>query len=318
MASWSGWEQQLLRALGVPVTKTNVSSLAEWQRREGGTAAFNPLNTTQPAPGAGNYNSVGVRNYRSLQQGLNATVRTLRNGRYDDILQALGSNQPLGSQQSLGVWGTGTWSGKNKGAPAAAPAPVSPSPTGLTGSPAPPAYTMRDAALEGLGALASGTYDPVVGLAALRRAAEATAQATTITKSQQNYGTMANPVVGPKGSKFGAKAARMVQDYLGTPYVWGGSKPGGFDCSGLLQWVWGKLGVKIPRVTYDQIKAGSRVNRGQLRPGDAVFFGSKSDPHHVGMYIGGGQFIEAPRTGLNVRISNLAGRRDYLTARRYA
>lgn len=316
MASWQGWEQQLLRALGVPVTRTNVNSLAEWQRREGGTATHNPLNTTQSAPGAGKYNSVGVRNYNSVQQGLQATVKTLKNGHYGDILGALRASQPLGSQSSLKVWGTGTWSGGGGGDRQAAAVPTPPSPTGLTPS-APPSFTKEDAMRQGLGALASGTYDPVKGLAALRKASEAAAAATVGMKGQ-NYLSQAFPVMGPAGSKFGAKAARMVQDYLGTPYVWGGESLKGFDCSGLLQWVWKKLGVSIPRTTYDQIGAGRKVGRNQLRPGDAVFFGTKDNPHHVGMFIGGGQFIEAPHTGAVVRISNLRGRTDYLTARRYA
>lgn len=114
------------------------------------------------------------------------------------------------------------------------------------------------------------------------------------------------------------KAVGLVKEYLGTPYVWGGTQPGGFDCSGLLQYTWGKLGVKIPRVTYDQWKAGAQV-QGALQPGDAVFFHpGPSGPEHVGMYIGDGKFIEAPRTGLNVRISELKGRSDYMGARRYA
>lgn len=119
-------------------------------------------------------------------------------------------------------------------------------------------------------------------------------------------------------SSRGKKAATLVQHYLGTPYVWGGTKPGAFDCSGLLQYVWGKVGVKIPRVTYGQWKAGQPVGKKQLKPGDAVFFHAGAQgPEHVGMYIGGGEFIEAPHTGAVVRISKLAGRVDYLGARRY-
>lgn len=118
-----------------------------------------------------------------------------------------------------------------------------------------------------------------------------------------------------------AKAVNIVKDAIGTPYVWGGAKPGGFDCSGLLQYAWGKAGVKIPRVTYDQWRAGKAVGRTQLQAGDAVFFrGSDSKnglPGHVGMYIGGGRFIEAPKTGDVVHISNLAGRSDYMGARRF-
>jgi cell wall-associated NlpC family hydrolase len=124
-----------------------------------------------------------------------------------------------------------------------------------------------------------------------------------------------------KASARDLKAIALAQHYLGTPYVWGGTKPGGFDCSGLLQYVWAKQGVNIPRTTYDQWKSGKPVGRGQLRPGDAVFFrGSDARgnlPGHVGIYIGGGRFIEAPHTGAVVRISSLKGRSDYQGARRY-
>jgi len=109
-----------------------------------------------------------------------------------------------------------------------------------------------------------------------------------------------------------------IKKYLGTPYVWGGSKPGGFDCSGLLQYVWAKKGVSIPRTTYQQIKAGKQVPINNLQPGDAVFFGSARDPHHVGMYIGHGQYVQAPHTGDVVKISNLSERNDFVQARRFA
>jgi cell wall-associated NlpC family hydrolase len=326
MAAFPNWERALLRALRIPITRNALVGLAEWQRREGGTASFNPLNTTQPMPGASSYNSVGVRNYRTAQQGILATAHTLQNGRYNDILHALRSGHPLGSQASLKVWGTGTWqpTGKGAGAGGAVAAPLRPLDGQVTASaPVQPAFTVQDALRQGLSALASGNYDPMLGLAALRRAALSTAAAAkaNAAKGAVNYGSMSFPVMGDKTSKFGSNAARIVQHYLGTPYVWGGESTKGFDCSGLLQWVWGKLGVKIPRTTYDQFKAG-KVVKGQLRPGDAVFFRGSDPkgglPGHVGMYIGGGQFIEAPHSGAVVRISNLKGRRDYQGARRYA
>ena len=121
-------------------------------------------------------------------------------------------------------------------------------------------------------------------------------------------------------------AVKLAESFIGTPYKWGGSRPGGFDCSGLLQYVWGKEGVGIPRTTYQQFAAGRPVGPNQLQPGDAVFFkgsdsmvqGGRVLPGHVGMYIGGGKFIEAPHTGSTVHISTLAGRTDYMGARRFA
>lgn len=325
------WQRRLLRQLGAPATPANLQFLNEWHLREGGgdknTAHYNPLNTTQRAPGATAMNSVGVKAYRNAQQGITATVQTLTNGRYDDIVSGLRSGRAtvaqLASSASLRVWGTGTWASSGKagaGAGGATAAPLS-LPEGGVSAPVQPQYTVQDAMREGLQALASGTYDPTKGLAALRRASEATAAAAKASAGTQeiNYGSMALPVMGAPGSKFGQRAVRTIQQYLGIPYVWGGESPKGFDCSGLLQYVWNQLGVKIPRVTYDQWKAGRSVGRGQLRPGDAVFFRpGPRGPEHVGMFIGGGQFVEAARTGTPVRISTLKGRGDYMGARRYA
>jgi NlpC/P60 family len=104
-------------------------------------------------------------------------------------------------------------------------------------------------------------------------------------------------------------AVAEARKYLGTPYQWGGSTPQtGFDCSGLVQWAYAKAGIRIPRVTYDQVDApnGKRVDRAHLLPGDLVFFRSASgDVHHVGMSLGGDKFINAPSTGEKVRIDSL-------------
>lgn len=128
----------------------------------------------------------------------------------------------------------------------------------------------------------------------------------------------------PAVSKQSSEASFVVhgaQQYLGTPYKWGGASPGGFDCSGLLQYLWGKAGVAIPRTTYQQFTSGQAVAANALRPGDALFF-TGSDPMnglpgHVGIYLGGGKFIEAPHTGAVVRVSSLQGRSDFVGARRY-
>ena len=105
-------------------------------------------------------------------------------------------------------------------------------------------------------------------------------------------------------SGVGARAALLARDYLGVPYRWGGSSPSGFDCSGLVYFVYGRLGVSLPRVTYSQWNAGRHVLRSELAPGDLVFFYGQS---HVGIYIGGGRFIHAPHTGTSVRIDSLSG-----------
>ncbi|MEW1547531.1 C40 family peptidase [Streptomyces tsukubensis] len=100
-----------------------------------------------------------------------------------------------------------------------------------------------------------------------------------------------------------------ARKYLGTPYVWGGAKPGGFDCSGLVQYVFQQHGVSLPRVTYDQINVGSSVPQNKLRPGDLVFFDTdrkRGGADHVGIYVGGGRFIHTPRPGQSVKVSSLA------------
>ncbi|MEV4330237.1 NlpC/P60 family protein [Streptomyces sp. NPDC049597] len=98
-----------------------------------------------------------------------------------------------------------------------------------------------------------------------------------------------------------AQAVAYAYGALGKPYVWGATGPSAYDCSGLIQAAWRSAGVSLPRTTYTQINAGQRVSRSQLAPGDLVFF--YSGISHVGLYIGGGQMIHAPRPGAPVRVA---------------
>jgi cell wall-associated NlpC family hydrolase len=109
-----------------------------------------------------------------------------------------------------------------------------------------------------------------------------------------------NTVVAPPPTHGGVVAVAMSQ--LGTPYVWGGAAPGGFDCSGLVMWAYAQVGVSLPHSTYALFAMGVPISRDQLQPGDLVFFDGVG---HVGIYIGGDQFIHAPHTGDVVRISSL-------------
>lgn len=104
-------------------------------------------------------------------------------------------------------------------------------------------------------------------------------------------------------------------NFLGTPYLWGGTTPSGFDCSGFTQYVYRHFGVTIGRTTYDQIYNGFYVSRDALQPGDLIFFGSSGNPTHVGIYVGNDMYINAPHTGDVVKIASI-NRSDYLTARR--
>jgi cell wall-associated NlpC family hydrolase len=99
---------------------------------------------------------------------------------------------------------------------------------------------------------------------------------------------------------------KAAQQYLGTKYVWGGTSPKGFDCSGFVQYLYAQQGIKLPRTTYEQIKVGKKVGLNGLQPGDVIFFSKNGDVHHEGLYIGHGQFIHAPHTGDVVKISSLS------------
>ena len=101
--------------------------------------------------------------------------------------------------------------------------------------------------------------------------------------------------------------------YLGVPYVWGGSSPRGFDCSGLVMYVFAQIGVSLPHSSYAQFGMGASVSMSQLQPGDLVFFAGAS---HVGIYVGSGRFIDAPHTGTVVRISTMRSY-GYYAARRF-
>lgn len=104
-------------------------------------------------------------------------------------------------------------------------------------------------------------------------------------------------------ARYGA-AVGIAMQYLGVPYKWGGASPeSGFDCSGFLMYVYGKLGVSLPHNAAMQYGLGTAVSKDQLQPGDLVFFDGLG---HNGMYIGGGQFIHAPHSGDVVKISSLS------------
>jgi peptidoglycan DL-endopeptidase CwlO len=141
-----------------------------------------------------------------------------------------------------------------------------------------------------------------------RLAAQARARLATQPSGGASGASASAPLPADAASASPAPPARfggvvgIAMQYLGTPYRWGGASPGGFDCSGFVMYVFAQVGVSLPHNAAAQYGQGSPVSRSELQAGDLVFF---SGLGHVGIYMGGGQFIHAPHTGDVVKISNL-------------
>jgi cell wall-associated NlpC family hydrolase len=164
-------------------------------------------------------------------------------------------------------------------------------------------------------------------IAASRRAAERARQLQAAAESQpvvaNDIGGVAGdatpsgaagssaPIVIPAPSSLGTAAVNFAVGQLGTPYVWGGAAPGGFDCSGLVSWAFAQAGRSgLPHYTGSLWTSGTRISsQADLAPGDLVFFHGLG---HMGMYIGNGQFVHAPHTGDVVKISSLSSYGGYV------
>lgn len=104
----------------------------------------------------------------------------------------------------------------------------------------------------------------------------------------------------------GEKIVRTAKRYIGVPYRHGGETPRGFDCSGYVMYVYKENGIQLPRSVKQQYQAGRRVSKGALRPGDLIFFKtSRKRLSHVGIYVGDGRFLHAPRSGKRVSYANM-------------
>jgi len=147
--------------------------------------------------------------------------------------------------------------------------------------------------------------------AAQLRAAQA-AQAQVAAAQSQATQAFADTAVGvtaqtPEGASVVPPSSYsgvvgVAMQYVGTPYEWAGASPGGFDCSGLVMYSYAQVGVSLPHSSYAMWSDGVAVPRDQLQPGDIVFFDGLG---HVGIYIGGGEFVHAPHTGTVVQVSSL-------------
>ena len=341
MAPFAGWAPAVLKRLGMPITPANVAFLTKWQSAEGGTATYNPLNTTQSWAGATNYNSVGVKNYSTPAVGLDATVKTLTNGYYNPILDQLKTGAPRWTPEvgkALNTWGTGSsWlRGFNPGT-------AVPTPKQQADSIRPPAASVkaniqafdpttfmaqqfqnqaRNTIIQQSIQLAqtgdvSGYAQSLIGLAAQRRQMDATIKAfgpvsPAAEQSAQQYGgTTAYPSakgVPPAGhNALINKVLAVAHSEIGKPYKWGAESPqeGGFDCSGLIDYAYKQAGYDFPGrlTTYSALQAGKSVKGQKYMPGDLIVVNGGK---HMVMYVGNNTVIAAPHSGSVVQYQPLS------------
>jgi cell wall-associated NlpC family hydrolase len=313
------WTQAYARALGIKWTKDVAARLQNWQRFEGGhtanSAKNNYMNSKETMPGSWDAIGNGVQGYKTLAQGAMAFARTVKSKYYSPALTqwlATGQGDP---SHDLAVWVAGpggadspsaqeyaakVLGGHTSSSTVGKTTPASPSAPGdMFGQQVDPMTAVRSQAAAGFGQIATGQ-------------AKATDTLGPLLKTLHAASTQIGPVTvmhAPKGSpKSASQAVNLAKKYLGVQYQWGGESPQtGFDCSGLIQYVWKALGVNVPRTSEQQWAQGTPIDLSNLKPGDAVFTEMGANgPGHVGMYIGNGQVIAAPHTGTVVQVQNLS------------
>lgn len=149
----------------------------------------------------------------------------------------------------------------------------------------------------------SGSFDSLLAGLTSRGASSAGGYAGVLAGHHRIPGAGGLAPVVPDGTTGGHVVA-LAQQHLGTPYVWGGESPGGFDCSGLVQYTYRQLGVNLPRTSAEQARVGVPVaGLGEARPGDLVAFNSPVD--HIGIYAGDGLMVVAPKRGDVVKVQRI-------------
>lgn len=142
--------------------------------------------------------------------------------------------------------------------------------------------------------------------AASSSAASSSANTSTTSASSSASASQAPASNTSSVSVSGGSIASNAAKYIGVPYVYGGTSPSGFDCSGLIYYAAKEAGINLPRTSQAQSTLGSYVSVSDLKAGDLVFWGGVGSAYHVGIYIGGGQYLHAPAPGQNVTIQSMA------------
>ena len=158
----------------------------------------------------------------------------------------------------------------------------------------------------GLQTQLDGTLSQVKGQIATLVAQQQAAQLAAQHASWNTGGYTAKSFPAPPSAPGAAGAIAAALSQVGTPYVWGGSSPGGFDCSGLIMWAWARAGVSLPHFSGAQMAATAPVPFSAIQPGD-IFFWGPSGSEHEAMYIGNGMMVEATHTGDFVRVDPVRG-----------
>lgn len=320
----------ILGGLGIKKpTSTQQKIIGSWIQSEGGLVnnTNNPLNTSRRGVGAlGGINSSNVQRFSNLDQGIAADVATIQQPNMSDLAQAIraGNPQQFSSALSRDPWGTSSSLFSRVYGSGVTPTAPPPNPAMGFGNDQIPTGNITSTNTFGSRQqkALSNTVFSILDNAAKGRSVY------TIGQLEKKFGSFANQpptqetlngnvTVPPTTTGREKIATGAAINELGIPYSWGGgglAGPGfgiqqgakiyGFDCSSLMQYAWGKAGVKLPRTTYAQINFGQAVpSLAQAQPGDLLF---PSD-HHVMMYLGNGMAIESPHTGAYVQFTNVSG-----------